>query len=1166
MAINKPSPYAPSFLRAAMSGSRPLTLTWSDVSDTNIASTSSFKYDPHSTALKSTQQLNVDWSKFENHTFFMSAEAKVNLAFDAIINGYPFDGTRYELEVFFDRLSGFDRWVFDSFPRYRGALNFISCSSGGAGAVVETGTYIRVPNKTGALFPDISRESAGSPVLNPSGSQSMTIEMQLYVPKLVNDVQTVCQMMSGSTQGFAISLLATTSTSSCIAQFSIVSGSAYMSVPVELTKGVFNHVAFVLNRDNGLPYLESYHGANRAAESPTRSEIGDLSIDGSDLLIGSGTQITLGSTTLTPTSTLSGTIDEFRVFHSTRTGKQQAAYAQRSLFATSDLVLYYRFNEPSGSLDGTDSTTGINSIVLDSSGNSLHALISNYTGSLRVNAATDPLNPLLYEHPDTTVVLFPAWPETIEFNQGLLASATLYDQANPNLITKLVPPHYLLDGALQDGFKEPEGTAGQAYSGTGIPGQGKMGNVQVMVSLLYIWAKFFDDIKLFVDAFSTLRTVDYDTQDTVPDSFLLDLVRSFGFHLPPLFNDSSIEQYIRGENVDLKDITVNEQSLRTVQNTLLRRVLVNLPDVLKSKGTQHSIKSFLRAVGIDPGNNVRIREYGGPTQQQLSFSRESKLEQGTMVQFYTSSLVVSPFLSASRIEPGFPHPVGEFGHLKDLPHVVTGTTYPSDGLLTSGSWTWEGIVKYTPAAIRMMQQATQSIVRMCVTGSNSFPGVVANLIAISSSIAPKLALHIRPGASNSSPVLTLEIDTPNPGIFNYDMWNVSFGCQRGDDGLNSPVSSSYFLRLAYQNNGQVEYWRTTSSYFNETPSGEDNVFRKLSASSNASGSYLVFGPGQSLQVGSGTPYLHLNDNSATPVEARTTDFVGRLSDVRFWSKALTETEWREHVRNHSSVGVEDPLVHWNYETKRSGSFARLRMNSMTRQDTRRADPTSSVGSITFLDFSENGFHLTGSSFPIEIDIVVGDIFEVSYLSPYFDEATSDEKIRIRAFQNQELIDTTPWATVAPLHELVASERPTDDVRFTIEFSLIDALNRDIITMFATLDAMDNALGAPELQFSPDYPDLERMRNLYFNRIKEKLNFQSFFDFFRWFDTSIGTFIQQLVPRKTRFKGTNFTIESHMLERAKQEYFYNEMYLGDTNRANLNAVLMLQQLVGVVKRY
>ena len=44
--------------------------------------------DPIGTGLKSTQQLLIDWSDWTQHVFFNSAEAKTNLAFEQIINGY----------------------------------------------------------------------------------------------------------------------------------------------------------------------------------------------------------------------------------------------------------------------------------------------------------------------------------------------------------------------------------------------------------------------------------------------------------------------------------------------------------------------------------------------------------------------------------------------------------------------------------------------------------------------------------------------------------------------------------------------------------------------------------------------------------------------------------------------------------------------------------------------------------------------------------------------------------------------------------------------------------------------------------------------------------------------------------------------------------------------
>ncbi len=53
--------------------------------NTNIESTSSFRYNNRK-GIVSTQQIDIDYSKFENHTFFHSAVAKSNESFDSIIN------------------------------------------------------------------------------------------------------------------------------------------------------------------------------------------------------------------------------------------------------------------------------------------------------------------------------------------------------------------------------------------------------------------------------------------------------------------------------------------------------------------------------------------------------------------------------------------------------------------------------------------------------------------------------------------------------------------------------------------------------------------------------------------------------------------------------------------------------------------------------------------------------------------------------------------------------------------------------------------------------------------------------------------------------------------------------------------------------------------------
>jgi len=1150
MAIKTISPYIPSFLKAALTETRPQQLTFKDLANnnSNVQDFGSFKYEPLNYPLKSTQQLNTDWSKFENHTFFSSAEVKVNIAFDQIINGYPFDGTKKEVETFFEKLTGFEKWIFDQFPKFAGELHFSGTQVGedpSNGYMENLGTWISVKDREGWLYPDLSKNSDTKRILNPPADKSFTIESNIFLPNQSNDTQIIYQKMSSDKlQGFTIHIEPSI-TNECDAIFSVISGSASNWVKSTLKKGQFNHICASLNRENGKNNLEFFVNGNYA-NSEAIVQIGKWS-DTSNLLIGSGSSFYVNNATKIPTQTLSGSLDELRIFHSYRNQKQQKLYESKGLYADPDVLkLYYRFNEPPVQLS-SDVNDSVNAIVLDYSGNSLHSTIANFDYPLRLSSSADEFSLMTNERSEFKIILFPYHPDVITLNKNLLISASLYDQENPNLITKLIPRHYLREGALFEGYANTsiEGSIGDAYSGQGIPGQGEIGSAQVMITLLYIWAKFFDEIKMFVDAFRTLRSVDYDNNETMPNNFLNDFIKQYGFYLPPFFNNSNLNQYVEGE--DITSGGVANLSLKEIQSQLLRRILINMPDIVSSKGTQHSIRSFLRSVGIDPDNSLRIREFGGPSVKHFGSSRETKTARVPIVNFTTSSIISTPFLSASRIEPGYPTASGPF-----LSGISTNN---NDGLLTSGSWTFEGLYRYGPGNSIVKDQ---SLVRFEITGSSiaSQPGTILNIIApIPTGKTGSIHAYIRPGDISNlddSPLLKLSLDVD---IFNGDRWNISVGCNRNDS-VNSLYSSSYFLRAATQDAGNITEIYTTSSLFYE--GNGSNVFRELNPLLNASGSRITIGNTQNGFISTDPSYIFLNSSVDVPQEASAASFTGQVSNVKFWSKGLTEEEWREHVKNYKSTGVDDPLTNYNYVTNKYGSFERLRLSSLEKQEESFSDEN---GKITFIDFSENNFHMNGSGFLPSSKVFNADMVGYSYISPYFDEFSSSEKVRIRSFNDENNLVDSPWAELTPVVELPPGEIPLDDPRLSIEFSLIDSLNRDIVNMFANLDAMSTAIGSPELQFSPDYPDLEKLRNVYFNRIKEKLNFKGFFEFYRWFDTSIGTFINQLVPKKTRFKGTNFVIESHMLERHKLEYQSSEIYLGDSFRSRIKDFIVQKPVEG-----
>ena len=1136
----------------------------------NVASTASFKYDSYGDGIKSTQQINTDFSKFENHTFFNSAQAIVNVAFDKIINNYPFDGTLREIDAFIESLTGFEKYVYDKFPKNKGYLLFDGSS------------YISTVDKAGTLFPTLSKDITGKTILDPGVNKSFSIEMQLFVPSIANDIQCICQKRGLGDQNITLLLNTSALTTQCQLSFYVIQGGNYVTASCSIVKGKFNHIVATLDRQTELNKAAIYVNQQLIVTSSNAVKINAINFESSNFTIGTGDAITIANATdiygplaptlVTPTSPLSGAIDELRVFHSTRTIEEQKLYAQKSIFGNDNLKLYYKFNEPSGTLGPTEAST-INSVVLDSSGNSLHAKITNYVHTLRLTSSLGPTNPMTYEKFEYTPVLFPSFPVIATLNSSLLLTASKYDQVNPNIITNLIPEHYFLEGQVQQAFSNITGSIGDIYTGTSIPGSGKLGNAQLMSSFLFVWAKMFDEIKIFIDAFKNLLHTDYHSNDTLPDNFLIFLANYYGFNIPSYFYQATLEQLVDGENIK-NNISTSAHTLQYVQNQLLKRVLTNIQHLIKSKGTLYSVRTLIRTLGIDPDNSLRIREYGGPKRRRLSGERETKKYFAGMLNMSASSAsLISCYLSGSRVEAGVPGISGSFVSgktWKSWPYGIHGiSNNPSDGLFTSGSWTYEAIYRYHPSG-SFLSNATQSLARLESSGSAlATPQLIANLTAITSSVKAdnRLELYIKPGFSpaDNASNRTFKLVLTGTTIFDGNRWNVSFGRTKHSAGSHSLVSSSYFLRCASANRGKLDTIFATASYFQGSTAVTEsaNIFDNISSIYNTSGLFIAIG-NQTLGEGATYatyPFLN-NTTNVTAAAARVIAFDGRISNLRFWSKAFKTFEWIEHVRNPQSFGVKNPLVNYNFDTTVSGSWERLRLDVEMSQPITNSN---AVGEITLIDYSQaiiptgsivrtpwrdagSEFisqkyhtHMSGTGFVASTSTMAQEEVVYSYISPYFDESILHKRVRTRSLKNPSQFTGSIYATTAPVYELTNAEKIYDDPRFSIDFSIINALDQDIIKMFSTLDSFDNFLGEANLLFAHQYPDLTNLRNIYFNRLTGRIRLDQFLKLFKWFDSLLSGMLEQLLPRKTQFLGINFIIENHMLERSKFEYKYTDAY-------------------------
>tara|TARA_R110000824_G_scaffold60050_15_gene160929 strand:+ start:173 stop:3649 length:3477 start_codon:yes stop_codon:yes gene_type:complete len=1129
------------------------TVSLSDVDETFRSLTGTFRYDSPGSALKSTQQLNIDFSDFSTHTFFNSAEAKVQKAFDKIVNRMPFDGSFSEIVEFVDSLTGFEKYVYDQFPERSGYLSFSGSSS-----PTDPGTFIEVKDFKGVSNPALSKNPTGESVLDP-GTKPFTFEFHFSVPEETNDNQVILQKKSEAGDGFTLFLSESASTSTGDIVMLMSSGALSLSASMPVKKGSFKHIAAVFNRDAGPGRIQLYDGATLQATSSFGS-FGNIDFKTSPLYIGSGSSHSMAGYTFVPAETLSGALDDFRMWHKSKSQKEIRVQRYQEVFAQKNLKLLFRFNEPSGSFSGDG-----NNLVLDYSGNSLHSNISNFLMSQR-SILTYGTAPIPGESRASKISLFPSFSELKTLNSTLLDSAKLYDSVNPNIVTRLVPEHYLRDSALSEGFESENGNiSNPIVTKIDLPGGAAIGQPQIIAGILFTFADTFDELKMFVDEFKRLLSVDVLTSETVSNQLLPWLSRYYGIKLPDIFGAVSANQFLDGKEVRL-DRTVTT-SLQTVQNMLWRRIFSDLPFLFSTRGTMASIRSVLSNMGMSPSGPIRIREYGGSTVRTLgdSFVKRHEIASlldmsgtlgapGTLSNLGIDSsrpFLQSVFLSGSRIEPGKPTPRGSLGS-SPTSGLITGSSQPSDGLFTSGSWAFEGRYKF---GRKVNHPLTQSLVRLHTTGSTvNKQGVVFNCLAKKpnnlSSTTGSIVFYCSPTHTVDK---RLSLTLSGVNIFDGSKWHVSFGRDRNDF-VESYTSSSYFLRASKFTPAGLEQIYTTSSYFDDSP--YTNVFSLTSTTFNSSGSFLAIGS-QSIDT---TPSGLLN-RSTYPEEVRYTTFTGMLSSLRFYSKGLTEKETKTHARNFKSVGAEDPETNFNFVTKASGSFQRLRLNVSLDQE---ITESNSSGNITGFDFSQNSNTFSGSGFEASKRLIFPERFDFEVLSSNFQSGENPNKIRIRSFKSVETARDF-GTSLAPLHEIPQNEEPKDDKRVSIDISVTQGLNEDIMNIFATLDALDNLLGSPELVFSQEYPALRNLRRIYFNRLTSKVNFLSFFDFFKFFDDTIGDLLEQMLPGDSRFLGSSYVIESHALERPKFSYKYYDLYLGEQDRGG-KSTIKLQQFVGALRKF
>jgi len=128
----------------------------------------------------------------------------------------------------------------------------------------------------------------------------------------------------------------------------------------------------------------------------------------------------------------------------------------------------------------------------------------------------------------------------------------------------------------------------------------------------------FDNIYFHTKSIEKTRNLGYKAKDGISDKLLFDVLKSFNWDAKNLASDAKLWDYAFGLDTNGNTKEVNPAKQRTYE--VWRRIINNLPYLLKHKGTRRGIYALMSCYGI-PSSNLSILEFGGPEVTETSKSK-----------------------------------------------------------------------------------------------------------------------------------------------------------------------------------------------------------------------------------------------------------------------------------------------------------------------------------------------------------------------------------------------------------------------------------------------------------------------------------------------------------------------------------------------------------------
>ena len=537
--------------------------------------------------------------------------------------------------------------------------------------------------------------------------------------------------------------------------------------------------------------------------------------------------------------------------------------------------------------------------------------------------------------------------------------------------------------------------------------------------------------------------------------------------------------------------------LNNVQKQVYKRIYHNIPYLLKTKGTIAGIRALITSYGI-PDTILRINEFGGKDRNE---AHDYDLKQDVFNYAFDTGPSATNYVSSSF------RPNPTWG-LSDGANNSPGTVqfrFKSAPIPTASSNVASSDIRYSQS---LWSTDDGGNIMLEYTGSGfvsgSYSGSVVNPYDYYGT------LKFVP-AKGDDPSISASIFLP---FFNGDWWSVQANIDTVGGGPDT------ILFAANEINGKVGFSGS------DTANGADNSFYR-----DATKAFLNF-------------------NSPVTVGGKTYDpFSGSFQELRYFTFPISESKFFDYTVNPYS----------NESNTISSSPTKFRFNNelMFRADLGTQLDTGSrtsihprvTGSAIQITQSWNGdistFFTSSAKWITNVEDIFQDQVPAGIKNRITNKMYAENLILAEApygFQtptsSQATISSTTSDVISPMESIqqtsFVSQSYTPNVNYLeVGFSPSNQINDDINAQLGYFNLGDY-IGDPRQISSSSYtyPDLDVLRNAYFEKYIRGYNVVDFIRLIKFFDNSLFKMIKDFTPARTSL-ASGVVVKQHLLERNRQ---------------------------------